>query len=178
MLNAQPKHNITAALAIDLINNGTTIVDTYIEGHVEITSEDFTKEITFINCIIESFTAVGIDFAEHIKFENSHLKSCQFNFAYFSKGLTIKDCLFDNRLSFAFGGHNQPGYTVSITKNHFHDYVDFFDCWFTSEIVVTNNIFSRGTNIESKNQLITFDIQPIISNNIGQLDLPEDNQFT
>lgn len=177
MANIQPTHNITAAQAMDLINQGLPIVDAYVQGAIKITDGDFNKEITFINCIIESFESVGIEFQKHIKFTNTHFKDCKFSFSYFLDGLTIENCVFDNYLDFFAGGHNQPSHTILLTKNSFSDYVNFFDCWFMSEVVIVENKFIKGTNIESKESLITFDTPPIISNNIGQMDLQEINPY-
>ncbi|TWR27751.1 hypothetical protein FPZ42_00625 [Mucilaginibacter achroorhodeus] len=169
MLNAQPTHNISALRAIDLINEGIPIVDTYVQGNIDISFVNSVKELSFFNCIVESFLAEGVEFAAPMKLINTHFKSCQFRYAYFLNGLTIENCVFDQNLSFESGGHNQPNYPVIIKGNVFNDRVDFFDCWFRSSVIVTENNFLKGTNIQSKNQMITFDIEPTITNNIGDL---------
>ena len=63
------------------------------------------------------------------------------------------------------------GHAIIIQNNIFSDFVNFFDCWYNGEVSVCNNKFKKGTNIESKKQLITFDIPPVILNNIGQTNI-------
>lgn len=96
-----------------------------------------------------------------------------FVFTYFLGGLTIDNCIFYNYLDFQAGGHNKIGNPVIIINNDFKDFVNFFDCWYENEVTISNNKFHKGTNLLGQpfNIPVTFDKNPIVISNIGQLDL-------
>ena len=131
-----------------------------------------TNKLFFSNCVIEYFTAIITYFEEPVRFSNCHFRKCQFTFSYFLGGLTIDNCTFDKYLDFQAGGHNKPGYPVIITNNIFKDFVNFFDCWYEGEVTITNNAFQKGTNLLGRpnNIPVTFDVKPVIKDNVGQLD--------
>jgi hypothetical protein len=150
------------------------LIDIYVDGELKIeTFDTWDKEVVFENCIVEYFSGSATQFDKPVRFINCHFKKCQFAFTYFLGGLTIDNCAFDNYLDFQAGGHNKTGNPVIITNNDFKDFVNFFDCWYENEVTISNNQFHKGTNLLSKlyNIPVTFDIEPIIKDNIGQLDL-------
>lgn len=155
-----------------MINEGLPLVDTYIEGYIQIIGNDkWDKEITFKNCIIEFFDGTITQFGKPVKFINTHFKKCRFTFSYFLEGLTIENCVFDDDLDFQAGGHNQIGHSISIKRNTFSGFVNFFDCSFNGDVYINNNAFLKGTNIESQKQMISFDTQPVVINNTGQTNI-------
>jgi hypothetical protein len=82
-------------------------------------------------------------------------------------------------LDFQAGGHNKTGNPIIITNNNFKDFVNFFDCWYENEVTISNNNkFHKGTNLLGKphNIPVTFDKEPIIKDNIGQLDLNNEGE--
>ncbi|MBD1364190.1 hypothetical protein IDJ77_10250 [Mucilaginibacter sp. ZT4R22] len=173
-MSAQPIHNITAERAMDLIDSGLPLIDVYVSGELKLPgSDDWDKTVVFENCIIERFEAIMVQFSRPVKFINTHFKDCQFIFSYFLQGLNIQNCSFDKALDFSSGGHNKPGYPISVMNNHFTDFVNFFDCQYEAEVEVIGNDFVKGTNIGCKNQLLSFVVAPQIMNNTGKIDLEE-----
>jgi hypothetical protein len=81
-------------------------------------------------------------------------------------------------LDFQAGGHNKTGNPIIITNNNFKDFVNFFDCWYENEVTISNNKFHKGTNLLGKphNIPVTFDKEPIIKDNIGQLELNNEGE--
>ncbi len=178
-MTTQPKHNISVDTATDILNNGQPLTDFYIDGEIKIeTNETWDKEVVIENCIVEYFSGSVTKFDKPVKFINSHFKKCQFVFTYFLGGLTIHNCTFDNFLDFQAGGHNKTNSTITILNNDFLDFVNFFDCWYESEVTICNNNFHCGTNLlgQPHNIPVTFDIEPIIENNVGQLDLDNEGE--
>lgn len=167
-----PKHNITSTYALDLIMSGQSLKDYYVTGKVELTGlDDFDMPVEADNCIFEHFEAISSLFLKKVKLTNSDFKDCSFMFSYFPGGLEIDNCSFDSYLDFQSGGHNKEGKPVFICNSTFKNFVNFFDCWYESEVVIKNNDFQQGTNLLGKpfNIPVTFDVKPIIENNKGQL---------
>ncbi len=178
-MTTQPKHNITTERATDLLKDGRHLTDVYVDGELKIeTNETWDKEVVFENCIIEYFSGSVTQFDKPVRLINCHFKKCQFVFTYFLGGLTIDNCTFDNYLDFQAGGHNKTGNPVIITNNDFKGFVNFFDCWYENEVIISNNIFHKGTNLLGKphNIPVTFDIEAIIKDNDGQLNLDNEEE--
>jgi len=171
-MNMNPFHNISSDKANDLINAESPLVDSYVSGEIKIIGDsNWNKEITIENCIIEYFEGTDSQFQKPIRFINTHFNDCRFIFSYFLQGFTFENFVFDKYLDFQAGGHNQAGHQVLIKNNTFFDFVNFFDCWYNGEIVIRDNKFLKGTNIESQKQYISFDVVPQIFNNTGQTNI-------
>lgn len=178
-MTTQPKHNITIERATDLLKDGRPLIDIYVDGVLKIEPNGiWDKAIVFENCIVECFSGSMTQFDKPVKLINCHFKKCQFVSTYFGGGLIIDNCTFDNYLDFQTGGHNKPGHPVIITNNDFKDFVNFFDCWYENEVTISHNKFHKGTNLFGKphNIPVTFDIEPRIENNTGQLDLDNEGE--
>ena len=178
-MTTKPKHNITTERATDLLKNGQSLTDSYINGELRIeTNENWDKEVVFENCIVEYFSGSVTQFDKPVRLINCHFKKCQFVFTYFLGGLTIDNCTFDNYLDFQAGGHNKTGNSVIITNNDFREFVNFADCWYENEVTIRNNKFHKGTNILGRplNIPVTFDKEAIIVDNIGQIDLDNEGE--
>jgi len=168
----EPSHNISSERATDLLTEGKPLSDLFIEGEVKIEISDvWDKDVVIENCIIENFFGSVTQFKKPVKFQNSKFLNCQFVFTYFLGGLIIENCTFENYLDFQAGGHNQLGSSVIIKNNEFQDFVNFFDCWYEGPVIITDNNFQKGTNLMSKEQLLTFDVPPQVSNNQGSLNI-------
>jgi hypothetical protein len=142
-------------------------------------SVSIDKEIVIENCIVECLQISAIAFAKPMKFINCHFNECHFIFTCFLGGLFIDHCTFDHYVDFQSGGHNKDGNPVTITNNEFKGFVNFFDCWYESEVTISNNLFHKGTNLLGKLHDIgvTFDIAPTIKDNTGQLDINSECYF-
>ncbi len=166
------REKITGDKATELIKNGTPLVGKEVEGKIDLVNIDnWEKVIVIDNCIIDNFEGTITRFQKPICFQKSHFKDCKFLFSYFLEGLLIKDCTFDSYLDFQAGGHNKTGHPIIIENNTFLSFVSFWDCCYNGEVLICNNNFIKGTNIDSKKQMITFDIPPTISNNAGEINI-------
>jgi len=173
-MSVTPKHNTTSDRALDLINSGEPLNDMFISGELNLTGHDnFDKALSADNCIFEHLKGISSSYLKTFKFTNCEFKNCEFLFSYFLGGLVIDNCIFDSYLDFQAGGHNKNGNAVSITNSTFKNFVNFFDCWYESELIIRNNNFQKGTNLLGKPNgiSVTFDINPMIENNRGQLDI-------
>jgi hypothetical protein len=179
LMLTQPKNSISPESAYDLLKDGRPLTDARIEGYLKIeNTQIWDNEVVFENCIIENFSGSVTQFGKPVRLVNCHFKKCHFAFTYFLGGLTIDNCTFDNYLDFQAGGHNKTGNAIIITNNDFKDFVNFFDCWYENEVVLSKNKFHKGTNLLGKphNIAVTFDTQAIIKDNIGQLDLDNEGE--
>ena len=166
------KNFITTKIASTLLSNGHPLTDLIISEGLNIDGgEIWNKEVTILNCNIENLTCMMVYFNKPVTFKNCHFKNASFNFSYFQKGLAIENCIFEKYLDFEAGGHNEIDTPIIIKNNEFREFVNFCDCWFTGEVEITNNKFVKGTNIVSENQYVSFDITPVIHDNLGQLDI-------
>lgn len=180
-MTIHPKHNITSERATDLLNDGRPLIDVYVNGELKIeTNGHWDKEVVFENCIIEQFSGSTTQFDKSVRLTNCQFKNCQFVSTYFFGGLIIDNCNFDNYLDFQAGGHNKAGNSICITNSIFYGFVNFFDCWYENEMTISNNIFHKGTNLLGKphNIPVSFDIEPIIKNNVGLLNLDNEGGYS
>lgn len=175
----EPKHNVSKERATDILKDGQPLVSLYIAEKLELSGLDnWREEIVIENCIIEAFSCIMIQFEKPVRLINSHLKKCEFTFSYFLGGLTIDNCTFDSYLDFQAGGHNKTGHSIIVTNNEFKGFVNFFDCWYENEVKISHNRFLKGTNLLGKphNIPVTFDIEPLIKDNVGQLGLSNEGE--
>jgi len=180
-MTTQRKHNISSDRATDCLRDGLPLIDCCISGEIKIeTNDNWDKEVVFENCVLEYFSGSVTQFEKPVRLINCHFQKCQFVFTYFHGGLTIDNCKFDDYLDFQAGGHNKSGGLVIITNNQFSGFVNFFDCWYESKVVIKNNCFLQGTNLLGKpfNIPVTFDVLPVIENNQGQLDINTEGKET
>jgi hypothetical protein len=175
-MSATPKHNITADKALDLITSGQPLSDVFISGKLDLTifyKDNFEKDFIAVNCIFEHLQGSCVQFARTVSFSNCEFIKCDFTFTYFLGGLIIDNSVFESYLDMQAGGHNKDGKAVSITNSTFKNFVNFFDCWYESEVIIKDNNFQKGTNIFGKPNGIpvTFNVSPLIESNKGQLDV-------
>jgi len=172
-----PSHRLTAAEALDLLRAGQPISDCYISGELSLASDDtWDQRVLLENCIVERFYCPCTSFSKGVELRDCHFKDCQFTFSYFLGGLTIDACCFDSYLDFQAGGHNQLGNPVRIANSQFAGFVNFFDCWYESAVVITDNHFLGGTNLLGApfSIPVTFDVPLRLAGNSGQLDLNDE----
>jgi hypothetical protein len=181
-MRVKPKHNITAEKAFELVKANEPIKNVFVSGKLNFTGIDnFDKAIVIENCIVEYLEGISSQYLRQVKLINSEFELCDFTFTYFIGGLEIENCCFKNYLDFQAGGHNRGNNSFSIRNSTFKKFVNFFDCWFESEVIIVNNDFQKGTNLLGKhtsNSIKTvFDIVPLIENNIGKLDINSEGDY-
>ena len=174
-MSAHPKDTITAGTALDLINSNETINNVFVSGKLSLAGLDnFDKEIVVDGCVFEFFEGASSRFLKLVKLTNSQFILCDFTFTYFLGGLEIENCVFESYLDFQSGGHNINGNVFSIRSSTFKKFVNFFDCWYESAVIIESNDFRKGTNLLGKGIKTTFDVKPKIENNKGKLDIDDE----
>ena len=82
-MSIQPKHNITAERAIDLLNDGLPLTDVYVDGELKIEiNEIWDKEVVFENCIFEYFSGSVTQFGKPVRITNCHFKNNSFSLIF------------------------------------------------------------------------------------------------
>jgi hypothetical protein len=171
----QELKTITAEAAIDLILQGKPVRDSHITGELRIDyKKEWDGELLIENCIVDNMAAPAAEFRGAVNLINSRFSKTSFHGAYFPNGLTIDKCIFETYTDFEAGGHNEIPNPFRIINSKFHDFVNFFDCWFKGEVIVMDNVFAGGTNLLGNKHepfRVHFDIEPRIENNKGNTDL-------
>ena len=164
-----PGNDVPPHEAKVFLDNGSPLSNFSISGVLEIDAgSEWGSEVFIDNCVIDNLKCLMIYFQKKVTIKNSYLRNASFNFSYFLGGLVIENCIFDKYLDFEAGGHNDSG-SIVIRNNQFKGFVNFFDCWFTGEVYIKGNVFDKGTNICSNNQLVSSDIPMRLALNAGEL---------
>jgi hypothetical protein len=162
-------NNIFNHQAKAFLDNGKPLINLSISGVLEIDAgSEWKNEVLIENCVVDNLKCLMLHFQKKVTIKNCYVRDASFKFSYFLGGLIIERCTFDNYLDFEAGGHNDSG-SIIIRDNRFKGFVNFFDCCFTGEVYVENNVFEKGTNICSKDQLVSFDTPIQLALNIGDL---------
>ncbi len=122
--------------------------------------------------IIKTIDFTGLDFDFEIIIENCIIENFLINSSWFKKGLKFKNNHIFNYIDYQMGGHNLL--PIIIDGCIFYDFFNFFDCQFSSDIILVNNIFIKGSNLlgnENEGYENSFIIEPYLKNNIGDLNL-------
>jgi len=130
--------------------------------------------ITIRNCQIESLDASFLTFKEPVAFDDCHFGSVFCFSTYFMGGARFTRCTFDSHVTFECGGHNQPPAAFSLEACSFHEFVNFFDCWYPGPVVVTGCRFHAGSNLlgnVGQPFEASFAVPPMVVDTIGALDL-------
>ncbi|TGD81414.1 hypothetical protein [Hymenobacter wooponensis] len=172
LTSPQQLPKIPAAVALQWIQAKHPVQGYHIVGQLSLLGYlyfDYPVEIE--NCWVDELVGSTMHYTHAVRLVNSHFTRCEFEFAYFTHGLSIEGCTFDSYLDFQAGGHNQPGCLVQLTDNIFKSFVNFFDCWYRSTVQIERNDFQKGTNLLGAPQgyLVQFDVPPLIQNNTGDL---------
>jgi hypothetical protein len=167
---------ITATTAIEQILNGKPLRDLHVKGTLVLQTGDerLRYELILENCIFDDFKTSFLSFERPVRISRCVFYKCSFNSTYFIKGLHIEDSVFKSYLEFIAGGHNQNGSLISIANCTFEGFVNFFDCWYKSQVDISNNNFRKGTNLmgnRTEPYRVQFDTPLIIENNTGQTDI-------
>lgn len=175
----EPNRHISALEAMELVIQHQPLIDFHITGTVDLRkiTDEFKRELLIENCKLDKLDAPAICFSKKVLLIDSHFNDCVFNYAYFNGGLTIDNCIFENYLDFEAGGHNQNGNIFLITNSQFKSFVNFFDCWFQSDVSIIKNEFLMGTNLLgnlNESWRTQFDVEPVILDNTGRLNLNGD----
>lgn len=129
-------------------------------------------EISITNCIIRKLDLNSLLFQKKVLITNCIIQELNIYAAWFEAGLCFTNNIVKNLIDYQMGGHNKQ--TIEISNNLFHDFVSFFDCQFEAQLIVRDNIFSKGTDLfytENKGFDNNFQEGVIAEGNIGKLDI-------
>ena len=167
---------ISAETAIGLILAGKPLNNYYIRDTLDLYKHEgkIVSDVIIEDCEFEKLASYSVEYRHPVRLSRCLFHDNSFNYAYFLAGLTIDHCVFETYLDFESGGHNQYNKLFTITNSTFHEFVNFFDCWFQSGVIISNNDFRKGTNLlgnRDQPYSVQFDIVPVVENNVGEMDL-------
>jgi hypothetical protein len=174
---------VSAKEILELLTNGEIIRNVKVLDFINLESlapdRTFSQPIHFVNCQLHSFDASMIQFQAPVSFQQTIIENenGSFAFSYFFQGLLLENCVFQSRLDFQCGVHNQNDCSFSLHKTIFRDFANFFDCHFDGPVAITDCNFEGGTNLlgnKTAPYRVTFSIPPHIENNRGNLEVNGD----
>ena len=141
-------------------------------------NENYFDGLYIENCIIDNLNISGTIFMKEVIIKNSLIISVEATGTWFEEGLDIKNCIFENKITFEAGGHNKSDFPIIIENNIFNCFVDFFDCQYTGSFTFKNNHLLNGSNLLgnlNKPFKVLFNGTKEIENNIGKLNANDDD---
>lgn len=124
------------------------------------------------NSIIKTIDLFSFEANSKVIIENSIVFNFIIHSCWFKEGLDFRGNHVINYVDYQMGGHNQK--PILFTNNIFRDFFNFFDCDFTDNLILENNIFINGSNLLGnidegwKN---SFKKELILKNNVGLLNM-------
>lgn len=124
------------------------------------------------NCVISKLDFSTYTTRGKVIVEKCFIKELDVLCAWFEAGLCFKNNIVESDIDYQMGGHNKV--PIEIINNIFLGHYSFFDCQFEAQLIVRNNIFSKGTDLfykENKGFDNDFQEDVIAEGNIGKLDI-------
>ncbi|WP_207513879.1 hypothetical protein [Longitalea luteola] len=104
------------------------------------------RTFQLINCIIDTVDLIGVfELKVYLIIENCVINNFEIHSCWFVHGLLLKNSIVKNYVDYQMGGHNKN--PIIIEGNVFSGFFNFFDCQFEDIVVLTNNVFEKGTNL-------------------------------
>jgi hypothetical protein len=138
---------------------------------------DFNTELRFINCKIKTFNIATAVVGKQITFKDCSIGYLQCYATYFCGGLSLTNSTLGGA-QFDCGVHNIDPHTFIISNCRFDNFVGFFDVYFEGPVIIAENNFIGGTNIQLYLGVpygIKAGIPYLLDNNKGQLDKLDGN---
>jgi hypothetical protein len=136
--------------------------------------------ITFRNCRISNLDAIDCGFTAHFTMSDCIIELASFEPSYFLGGATFSSCEFltdVGLLSTGDTGENEP---FSLINCVFRGFANFFDAHFGGPVLISGCTFMKGSNLfgnKGQPYRASFDVAPSLQNNIGKMDVDEDNLY-
>ncbi len=167
--------NLKSEDALRLISQGVAIENCIVQERIDITNLglELMNDVIIKGCSIAEFYSPSVVFKGKLIFSSTKFNRCVFNYSYFTKGIRIERSRFEEYLDFESGGHNKFG-DIELIDNQFQGFVNFFDCWFHGNVIVKNNSFTSGTNLQGNKGRqfeVRFDQLLSVENNLGRMDI-------
>lgn len=166
---------VSAKKAFELIQQSNILSNIKITEPFNL--RDFIKEdecnetLEIENCWFQDFDVSFFTFHQPIIIKYTKFRSASFMASYFNEGLKIENCFFEGNTDFQCSDHIASDvYKIELLQNTFIDFVNFFDCFFDSSVIIKDNNFKTSTNLFGNIQCQPFFKNPIIENNSGKLD--------
>ena len=124
-----------------------------------------------ISNLIIDYLKIGFTrFDSQVIIENCIIENLEIHSTWFQKGCILRGCIIKNDIDYQMGGHNL--FPIEIKQNIFEDFLGFFDCHFDEVIILSNNIFQKGSNLLGnigEGYQNMFNSGVVIDNNMGNL---------
>jgi hypothetical protein len=167
--------------ALDIHDREGFLKDVHVVGEFHIPLLfPIEQSYRFANCVFDHYISSTALHAEPVEWDRCVFKEIEIAAGvYFIKGLICRDSEFLSEVLFDSGGHNSPETPILFERVKFHQFVDFWDCWFKGPIFFRDVEFAEGTNLlAEKEGYVEFEFPPVLENVKGTLDeprnLPED----
>jgi len=131
-------------------------------------ANDYYISNQVINSLKIGFTRFDLE----VIIENCIIEHLEIHSTWFHKGLILKGNIIKNDIDYQMGGHNNS--PIRIENNIFEGFFNFFDCHFDDKLILSNNIFQKGTNLLGnigEGYQNIFDMGIINEGNIGSLNM-------
>ena len=168
--------------ALEILRAGLPLENRRIDGELDLTElasdEEIHVPIVIRNAEIESLVTMNGYFQKPVVLERVRFAGeVSFWCGYFFAGFSATDCEFGGLVGFENGGHNRDGSEFRLKDCVFRKFVNFLDCWYEGPVYVQGCRFEEGTNLlgmVDEPCRVSFDVTPIIENNVGNLALNQD----
>jgi len=163
--------------ALAALRRGDPLEDCHVPARLELgTDEEFDVPVVLHSCLLDGLSASFCHFAQPFELHAVQVTdSVDFYAAYFLGGFLSTDCRFDGAVDFQHGGHNQNGTEFALERCHFAGATIFSGCWYEGPVTVRGCSFERGSDLlghRGQPDQVRFDVDPLIEDNVGSLDLP------
>jgi hypothetical protein len=166
---------ITAARALEILRRGHALADVQLDEPLdlrELADGDSIREpITIVRCRLDELRAISCRFLRPVAITDCELGGLTLTFSYFPAGFALEGSTCAGEADFQCGGHNDGG-AFRIDGTTFEAFVNFFDCWFTGSVTITDSAFLTGTNLLGNRRqpsAVQFDEAPHIERTTGDL---------
>jgi hypothetical protein len=138
--------------------------------HSIMEEETINEPVVIKNSEIGFFDASIIKFKQQIKLESCKLKKIGLHGIVVDNGLIIKNCTIESSCDFSCSIIEAGQNSITLVNNFFGDIVTFEDTDFKDPIVIKDNTFQVGTDLNTVKQLqCSYPDESDVSNNTGVL---------
>ena len=133
---------------------------------LDVTKYAESEEICIRNCMVNTLILDFASFDYPVIIENSVIGTIGLDHTWFNRGLTLKKCIVKEKVVYDSGESHQ---TTTISNNVFMEALVFWNCVFYADLILQENIFSKGTSLLDGSNY--FDTICKCKHNIGVMDM-------
>jgi len=107
-------------------------------------TDDPNESIVITDDLELEFLTSMVQFTKVVRIKNCHIKTLDIYANFFADGLILENCIVENQVFWIAGGHNLK--PIIFNNCIFKEFVDFEDCCFDGDIILSRVKFLKGTN--------------------------------